>query len=57
MKLREKVDSNNEDKDKKNWQNDFDFRIIYIKFRLSDNHGNFHENMKKKKFDLFLRHF
>ena len=44
----------NEDEHEKVWENEFNFLIIHIKIRL---HGNFHENLLKKKFNPFFRTF
>ena len=50
----EKVDAKNEDEDEKTWKNEFAFWILHIKIRL---YGICHENLRKKKFDPFLKTF
>ena len=44
----------NEGEDKKNWENEFNFWILFIKIRL---HGNFHENLCENIFDPFYKPF
>ena len=41
-------------KTKKNWENEFNFWILFIKIRL---HGNFHENLCENIFDPFYKPF
>ena len=44
----------NEDEDKRNWENEFGFWILFIKIRL---YGNFRENQCENIFDPFYRPF
>ena len=44
----------NKDENKEIWKNEFDFRIPHIKIRLRN---CFHENLSKKFFTHFFRHF
>ena len=48
-----KVNAKNEDEDEKNWKNEFDFWNPYIKIRLFSNHGDFHENLRKRCCPIF----
>ena len=49
-----KVDTKNDNKDEKIWNNEFDFWIFHVKIRLYD---NFHENLTRKNLTPFFETF
>ena len=51
---RKKVNTKNEDEYEKICKNEFDFWILNIKIKLCD---NFHENLRRKRFDPFFKTF